>query len=289
MKEDKALINVNAEDLSGLSKPTNTLVKKASIGLGSVFAGKIAKEEAEAALIRARSEIEITDLQRRANFRRLEEDARHQKNMESITAKALPHLEDGANPEGIENDWITNFYDKCRNVSNEEMQSLWAKALAGEANKPGNYSRMTINYLSNLDKNDAMKFATLRRFCWSDDDGTLTPVVFDLEDSIYKSNGLLGHVLLHLKGIGLLQMEGILGGFALGFSSDRVEMKYFGRPLYLEFKAAEADLGVGKVIFTKIGQELASLCDAEPVKGFYEYVEKIWKERLSKKKPADNS
>ena len=34
----------------------------------------------------------------------------------------------------MEEDWIANFFDKCRIVSDSEMQSLWARVLAGEAN-----------------------------------------------------------------------------------------------------------------------------------------------------------
>ena len=56
--------------------------------------------------------------------------------MEDITAKAIPHLNANANPDNMEDDWIANLFDKCRMVSNDEMQSLWARVLATEANAP---------------------------------------------------------------------------------------------------------------------------------------------------------
>jgi hypothetical protein len=49
----------------------------------------------------------------------------------------LPELTEAATPEKLEDDWITNFFDKCRLISDEEMQTLWSKVLAGEANAPG--------------------------------------------------------------------------------------------------------------------------------------------------------
>ncbi len=64
--------------------------------------------------MQAQSDIEITDLHRRSERRRLEEDARQQKNMEDITAKAIPHINENANPDNMDDDWIANLFDKCR-------------------------------------------------------------------------------------------------------------------------------------------------------------------------------
>ena len=143
-------------NLGGLSKPANTLIEKASDAVGGWFAPyqikRVAKAEAEAALIKTQSEIEITDLHRRAAHRFIEEEAQRQKNMENIIAKALPHLNENAKPDSIANDLLVNFFDKCRIVSDNEMQELWSRILAGEANAPGTYSKRTVNFVSNLDK-----------------------------------------------------------------------------------------------------------------------------------------
>lgn len=63
--------------------------------------------------------------------------------MEQISTQALPLLEEKSNPDAIEDDWVTNFFDKCRLISDKEMQSLWSKVLAGEANAPEKYSTRT--------------------------------------------------------------------------------------------------------------------------------------------------
>ena len=102
---------------------------------------RIAKAEAEASIIKAQAEIEITDLHRRAMHRFIEEEATRQQNIEDITSKALPQLTNEANPDSMEDDWITNFFDKCRIISDKEMQNLWSRVLAGEANSPGSYSK----------------------------------------------------------------------------------------------------------------------------------------------------
>ncbi len=146
-------------NLGNLSKPADTLIKKISAAVGGIFEPwqikRIAKAEAEASLIQAEGEIQVTDLHRRAMHRFIEEEAKKQDNIEQITYQALPQLDQKSKPESIEDDWITNFFDKCRIVSDKEMQSLWSRVLSGEANAPGSYSKRTVNFLSDLDKSDA--------------------------------------------------------------------------------------------------------------------------------------
>ena len=179
-------------NLGDLSKPANTLIKKASNAVGGLFAPyqikRIAKAEVEAELIKKQSEIEITDLQRRAMSRWIDEEALHQKNMEDVTTKALPQLNEEAKADSIENDWLVNFFDKSRIVSDNEMQELWSRVLAGEANAPGTYSKRTVNFLSDLDKAEADLFTKLCGFVWMI--GELRPLVFDASAEIYNRHGI---------------------------------------------------------------------------------------------------
>lgn len=153
-------------NLGNLSKPANTLRKKIADATGGIFKPwqikRVAK--AEANLIRAQGEIEVSEVMRRAMQRFLDEETEKQKNIETITVKALPDFKENSAPENMDDDWITNFFDKCRIVSNEGMQYLWAKVLAGEANEPGKYSRRTVNFLSEIDKQDADCFMKLCSF-----------------------------------------------------------------------------------------------------------------------------
>ena len=212
MPDDKSTSLVN---LGELSKPANTLIKKVSSAIGGVFEPwqikRVAKAEAEANLLKAKTDIEITDLHRRAMHRFVEEEANRQENMEEITKKSLPHLKEESNPENMEDDWVNNFFEKSRIVSDEEMQSIWANVLAGEANSPGTYSKRTVNLLGDLDKKDAELFQSLCRFVWVI--GSLTPLVFDTDEKIYTDHGINFGSLSHLDSLGLIQF-GVVSGFA---------------------------------------------------------------------------
>jgi hypothetical protein len=143
-------------DIGKLSKPATVLIEKISDAVGGVFKPyqivRVARAESGANRIQAESQIEITDLHRRAMYRFLEEEAKKQLNIEAITQNALPLLEDKSAPENVADDWITNFFDKSRIVSDKEMQQLWSRVLAGEANAPGAFSKRTVNLLADLDK-----------------------------------------------------------------------------------------------------------------------------------------
>lgn len=266
-------------NLGDISKPADTLIKKVSKAVGGIFEPyqikRIAKAEAEASVIKAQAEIQITDLHRRAMHRFIEEEANKQKNIEDITNQAIPFLEEKADAEKMNDDWVTNFFDKSRIVSDKEMQGFWAHVLAGEANAPGTYSKRTVNYLGDLDKADADLFTKLCGFGWMV--GNVVPLIFDVQKSVYTDNGINFGALSHLESIGLIQFENLSGFRRLGLPK-KFSVLYYGQPLPLEMPKEEGnELEIGHVLLTKVGQELAPICGSKPVEGFVDYVKEHWK------------
>ena len=82
--------------LGDLTKPATALIEKVSEAVGGFFKPaqivRMARAEAEANRIQAESHIEITDIQRRATLRLLEEEGKRQSNMEAITQKSCHFL-----------------------------------------------------------------------------------------------------------------------------------------------------------------------------------------------------
>ena len=281
-------------NLGNLSKPADTLIKKISKAVGGIFAPfqikRVAEAEAEATIIRAQSEaeaskiatqsgIENVELRQRAVHRLIVEETQRQKNMEDITIKALPYLNEDANPDGMDDDFIANLFDKCRIVSDDQMQSLWSRILAGEANTPGTYSKRTVNFVSELDKKDADLFTKLCGFSWNI--GYIVPLVFDWDGEIYNRNGINFDTLRHLESIGLIQWV-TTGHFTEDKLPKEVNTCYYDKLLLLEISSSLYDhLELGKILLTKIGLELAPICGSKPVDGFYEYVKNRWQRYLS--------
>ena len=61
-----------------------------------------------------------------------------------------------------DSDWVARFFDGAQEVSNTEMQQLWARILAGEVRQPRTTSIRTLEILRNLDPRVA---STFQRLC----------------------------------------------------------------------------------------------------------------------------
>jgi hypothetical protein len=268
-----------------LSKPAIILIEKISDALGGACKPwqlkRVAKAEAEAALIAARSQIELTELQERGLQRIIAEGAKTQENIESITQKALPSINNDAKPQNIEDDWISNFFDKCKLISDKDMQTLWSKVLSGEANTPGTYSKRTVNFISSLDKNDGTLFTSL---CGYFIEGPNIPVIFDVNgsDDIYSENNINLQTLSHMESIGLIKMEQTTQ-FSWNPQNNpkNVTFKYYNMMITIEFPNKPSppiknSVQIGHVLLTSIGRELAPICNPKMVPGFLSYLQAKW-------------
>ena len=274
MSQGGGLIN-----LGDLTKPATVLIEKISDAIGGIFKPhqirRIAQAEAQADKIRAVSEVEITAFQDRAISRFFIEEAKKQYNIESIASQALPLLEDGASPQNIEDDWIAHFFDKCRLISDEEMQALWARVLGGEANSPGRYSKRTVNLISSLDKADAELFTKLCSFAWQIDG--VFPLIYDHRDKMYVDNGIFFESVKRLEEVGLVSFQPPPSGYQKERLPQTQIASFYGKRFEIEFPKPESNtLPIGTVLLTQAGSELAPICESAPCPGFQEYVTAKW-------------
>lgn len=71
-------------------------------------------------------------------------------------------ITDKTDKENIGIDWFVRFFEDAGKISDEDMQDLWAKVLAGEIKQPGSFSLRTLDTLKNLSKDEAeiLQFVT---------------------------------------------------------------------------------------------------------------------------------
>ena len=278
MSSGFSIIRINA---GNLSKPANTLIQCISRAIGGLYEPKgivrRAKAEAKAKLIEVEGDIAASELQQRAARRLILQETLYQQNSEKIISDAVPQLEDAARPEEVSNDWYINFYDKARLISDERMQTLWSEILAGEANTPGKFSRRTVNFVQSMDKSEADLFTKLCGFNIFFGDGFI-PLVFENTNDLYQRNGVNFGKLTLLDSIGLINFAG-LTGFVLRGQKGKLSFSYYDKNYAMEVGGrSDGEIGIGKVILTRIGEELATLGGSEPVSGFEEYMMKNWQQ-----------
>ena len=198
-----------------------------------------------------------------------------------MIARAIPEIKADARPENIDDDWVANFFGKARITSDSQMQLLWSRILAGEANSPGSYSKRTVNVVSELSKEEAGLFSSLCGF-YVDFGSVKDVLVFDLEDHIYASHRIRFDAINRLSEIGLIEYSHLTGFVLKKVKPDRYSASYFGKIIYWEISATQDEFDIGKIRLTMIGKELQRICGAKPIDGFLEYVVEKWSKYSAK-------
>lgn len=231
---------------------------------------RIAKAEADAAMTALLGE-QATERQRRAFQRMIAEEDRKQANIEAVAEKAAEQLADNGKPEQLSEDWLINFFDKASMVSDEQMQALWSRVLAGEANRPGTFTKVALQTLSVLEKIDAEMFVRVCRFTTS----IGGPIVFNVNDSIYKDNGVDFSCLSHLDDMGLISFNNTTG-FIRQQVPGEFQICYGETWLLVQMPEGNTNLPIGKILLTKVGRQLLPLSNAEVIDGFIPYAISQW-------------
>ena len=108
-------------------------------------------------------EVELTDIvEQKIQF----QEKKRILNTASVVTQAASLL-DGKIVPDIEpdHDWTARFFNHVQDVSSIEMQTLWARVLAGEVERKGSTSLRTLEILRNLDQSTAKLFKDLCSVC----------------------------------------------------------------------------------------------------------------------------
>ena len=210
------------------------------------------------------------------------EEAKKQNNLRQIAEKTIPLIEEKgrSEEEEIDPDWSMNFRHKASFYSNEDMQNIWAKILAGEINKRGSFSKRTLEIVHSMDKEDAKLFTRFCGFAMSIG-GMPQPIVF--REPFYERHGMTFDRLEHLDSIGLIKHGGV-SGYSISISDNIISISYGGTVKRVELlkknpkKRSEYELDLGKTLFSQAGGELLPICGSQPVPDHFTNVLRRWVE-----------
>jgi hypothetical protein len=266
--------DVTLISLDELGKAGKALVEKIA-GAGWVLyepyhVQRMAAAQVAADRIRALGDIETSALAKRALVRLVRQEERKQRNVEQVTAGAIPLLRADAKPHEVEEDWLASLFEHASRVSDAEMQALWSRILAGQVNSPGAFSRRTLQVVSALEKRDAHLVTALCRFVWTIGQD-LQPIVHDPSARVYTDTGINFATLVHLDALGIVRFEPAIHLSIEGMPST-FEASYFDTRFSMELHGSrQGSLLVGSVALTSVGKELVHIAGASPVDGFAEY------------------
>lgn len=90
-------------------------------------------------------------------------------NIDNIVCKVIEELknEKEVSKEPVNKDWITRFFNISQDISDEYLQELWAKILAGEIKQPNSFSLRTLDTLKNISYKEAKDFEKIAKLLFS--------------------------------------------------------------------------------------------------------------------------
>jgi Protein of unknown function (DUF2806) len=235
-----------------------------------------AKAKADIAFVRVENKVALRSIEDRAEERVARQEAKQQQHLESIVGRAARVLSDGGSQgtselisdEPVDEDWVTEFFNLCQDIGDEQMQSLWARLLAGEVAKPGAFSLRTLAVVRTLGKHDAELFTRFCSMLWMAET-SLTPItLFEGKDMKNQGSNMSFAAFVYLDSLGLTRFD-TLDGFNLQFPAGaRLVLHYFGKPHLISMcgvttECESMNFPIGKSLLTGAGRELAPI--ARPV------------------------
>lgn len=209
-------------------------------------------------------------------------------NQANIVGIALQSVKNTAKPNEVDDDWLVQFMDKTRLVSDKEFQILWGNILAEECNTPGSIPKSLLHILEQMDKEQATQFmdlAAISVYTEENDERYFSPVIWrdalgEYEDK-YRIN--VGS-LINLQSIGLIetQLGVISAGFSITSEVTPVTIHYFDQEYSLPNDISK--FATGCVVYTKAGEALCRAVKPQKAEAFFdEYCISRWEARLAKK------
>lgn len=199
----------------------------------------------------------------RAEQRRIADSIRQEKNLEKVLENTSNELQsvENVSDEDVDDDWISRFFSIVKDISNEEMQFIWGKILAGEITAPKSFSLRTLETLRNMSTEDAQTFQRIIPLVLHNENN-----YFVLSDSdILNKYGSSFSDILTLDDCGLMDSSGTLS-LNLSVKKDNPECILSDTFLILiKGKKDESErIRIGIHTLTRAGLELFNILVHEP-------------------------
>lgn len=277
-------------DVLGLAQPLQKLIETVAIGVGKFYEPthirRMAKAKADEIQIISKSinknialpihyedgsiciaAEDANELACRAQNRALYQEMKKQQNIESVIGKAYDELStvSEVSDAPVDSDWVSEFFDNVANVSNEKMQILWGKLLAGEIKQPGSFSLRTLNTLKTMSQQEATVFNECAQFvlkCKSDTEGVDWDyfLMDNNEGELLPSYGIPFSKIMMLDQAGLITSSGTIHFFFILNPNDTETIYGHHKSIHIKNNGDKQEtIHHTAYIFTQTGTELLTI------------------------------
>lgn len=276
----KQEINMDSLVSIDLLKPLTKLIEVVANAIGVKYEPQrlvnIAKAEAQAERIKAveraktnailAQDMEQYDQLSMIETRVLLMEQKRQTNINNVVRVAAQSLEEekSVSSEPVNPDWATRFFDIVQDISDETMQDLWGRVLAGEIKCPKSYSLRTLDVLRNITCEEARLFEKVANYVMYDRSH------FVYYDPSFRENDkieLTYEEIAKLTEIGLIQAGGGLVHSHLHNKEGKTiinAMAYANYVLLIEQPSTYQEISFPIYPLTKAGAEIFPLIKVTP-------------------------
>lgn len=175
-------------------------------------------------------------------------------------------------------DWYVKFYEASGNVTEEDIQIIWAKLLCGEVNKPGSISTKVIEVMKNMDVYEAELFEKVL----SHSVVYYNAAFFPNYKNLLKKADISYNDILYLDELGLIYADSLLifeqtveENFRVLIGNETLVL------LGKSNKESSSIIRIKQFPFTTVGRQLAHLIGEKFISedDFFELANEIQKEK----------
>lgn len=148
-------------NLDGFSNVANNLIDKLSTAVSWVVTNETPKKVAIDTYIKDIQNSDYDPLTKAALISNAKKTIKEYSNQVQIVQKAISLLTENSDPKSLDDDWLNEFMDKARLVSDEEFQIIWARILAGEIERNNSFSIRTLDRIKSMSKKEAETFSKI--------------------------------------------------------------------------------------------------------------------------------
>lgn len=214
------------------------------------------------------------EIAKRASSRLAYQEINKQENIECVVDNAYSELKgkDLESEENVDKDWMLRFINSVEDISNEDMQKIWGKLLAGEIIKPHTFALRTLDVLRNLSQDEAKLF---QRMCGL----ILSNEFLYAEDDISDKYGVMYSDILKLDECGLINSSSFI---TIGMVIN-TEMKIIFRSddyiLVGKTKEGGVELSIPQFPLSEAGKAVYKIVNKESSKDYFFDVARLIKEK----------
>lgn len=156
-------------------------------------------------------------------------------------------------------DWFVRFFEATGSVSDDTMQNLWAKILAGELACPSTFSLKTIDVMRNMRKRDAELFIKICSHSFMSSPGNY---FLPNEEDFLEAVGIAYTDIMKLSELGLIFSDGMIT-LNMNINSES-QILVNNTSLIMIISSSSGNpvkASIGQYPFTEVGKEISTLID----------------------------